>query len=186
MLFVFDSNVTLLIPPWNCDFDRPLGLRNSFQSSFPNTRFKEAVSIVQGMEKEYKVWSQAALNFCQSPLPKFHFGTPRSSGVVLAWTAVKTTDWSLPKTSLITVEVQKEAHDLETSTKSNRLHALRPVSERWVGVVICNCYGKEYYFIWLVGQDTFSAFSYIRNAYMGSSMDVTRTVFTKAMFAWPP
>jgi len=48
MLFVFDGNVTLLIPPWNCDADRPLGLRNSFQSSFPNTRFKEAVSIVQG------------------------------------------------------------------------------------------------------------------------------------------
>jgi len=45
------------------------------------------------------------------------------------------------------------------------------------------CYGKKYYFIWLVGQDTFSAFSYIRNTYMGSSMDVTRTVFTKAMFA---
>ena len=48
MLFVSDGNVTLLIPPWNCDFDRPLGLRNSFQSSFLNTRFKEAVSIVQG------------------------------------------------------------------------------------------------------------------------------------------
>ena len=47
MLFVFDGNVTLLIPSWNCDFDRPLGLRNSFQSSFPNTRFKEAVCIVQ-------------------------------------------------------------------------------------------------------------------------------------------
>jgi len=45
------------------------------------------------------------------------------------------------------------------------------------------CYGKKYYFIWLVGQNTFSAFSYIRNTYMGSSMDVTRTVFTKAMFA---
>ena len=48
MLFVFDGNVTLLIPPWNCDFDRPLGLRNSFQSSYPNPRFKEAVTIVQG------------------------------------------------------------------------------------------------------------------------------------------
>jgi len=50
MLFVFDGNVALLIPPWNCKFDRPLGLRNSFpnQSSFPNTRFKEAVSIFQG------------------------------------------------------------------------------------------------------------------------------------------
>jgi len=48
------------------------------------------------------------------------------------------------------------------------------------------CYGKKYYFIWLVGQDTFSAFSYIRNTYMGLSIDVTRTVFTKAMFAWPP
>ena len=42
---------------------------------------------------------------------------------------------------------------------------------------------KKYLFIWLVNQDTFSAFSYIRNTYMGSSMDVTRTVFTKAMFA---
>jgi len=31
------------------------------------------------------------------------------------------------------------------------------------------CYGKKYYFIWLVGQDTFSAFSYIRNTFMGSS-----------------
>jgi len=47
-----------------------------------------------------------------------------------------------------------------------------------------HCYGKKYYFIWLVSQDTFSAFSYIRSTYMGSSMDVTRTVFTKAMFAW--
>ena len=47
MLFVFDGNVTLLTPPWNCDFDRPLGLRNRFQSSFPTTRFKDAVSIVQ-------------------------------------------------------------------------------------------------------------------------------------------
>ena len=47
MLFVFDGNVTLLIPPWNSDFDKPLGLRNSFQIRFPNTRFKEAVSIVQ-------------------------------------------------------------------------------------------------------------------------------------------
>ena len=47
MLYVFDGNVTLLISPWNCDFNRPLGLRNSFQSSFPHTRFKEAVSIVQ-------------------------------------------------------------------------------------------------------------------------------------------
>jgi len=46
--FVSDGNVTLLIPPWNGNFDRPLALRNSFQSSFPNTRFKEAVSIVQG------------------------------------------------------------------------------------------------------------------------------------------
>jgi len=36
------------------------------------------------------------------------------------------------------VEVQKEAHDLETSTESNRLHALRPVNERWVGVVVFN------------------------------------------------
>jgi len=43
----YSDNVTLPIPPWNSDFYRPLGLRNSFQSSFPNTHFKETVSIVQ-------------------------------------------------------------------------------------------------------------------------------------------
>jgi len=59
-----------------------------------------------------------------------------SSGKVFALTAVKTTEWSLPKNSLVTVEVQREAHELETSTKSNSLHALRPVSERWVDVVV--------------------------------------------------
>jgi len=90
------------------------------------------------MKNEPKVWSQAALNFCQSALPKFHFGTPSSSGVVFALTAVKTTGWSLPKNSFLTVEVQREEHELETSTKSNRLHALRPVNERWVGVLVFN------------------------------------------------
>jgi len=50
----------------------------------------------------------------------------------------KTTEWSLPKNSLATVEVQREAHELETRTKSNRLNALRPVNERWVGVVVFN------------------------------------------------
>ena len=88
------------------------------------------------MEKEPKVLSKAGPNFCQSALPQFHFGTPRSSGVVLAMTAVKTTEWSLPKNSLVTVEVQREAHELETSTKSNRLHALRSMNERWVGVIV--------------------------------------------------
>jgi len=34
--------------------------------------------------------------------------------------------------------VQREAHELDTSTKSNRLHALRPVNERWVGVEVFN------------------------------------------------
>jgi len=34
------------------------------------------------------------------------------------------------------VHVQGEAYKLETKTKSNRLHALRPVSEKCVGVVV--------------------------------------------------
>ena len=34
--------------------------------------------------------------------------------------------------------MQREVHELETSTKSNRLHALRPVSDRCVGVVVFN------------------------------------------------
>jgi len=58
--------------------------------------------------------------------------------VVLALTAVKTIEWSLPKNSLVTVEMQEEAQELETSTKSNRLHALRPVDEKWVGIVVFN------------------------------------------------
>jgi len=42
----------------------------------------------------------------------------------------------------------------------------------------------EKVFFYLTGESIyFAAFSYIRNLYMGSSMDVTRTVFTKAMFA---
>jgi len=42
----------------------------------------------------------------------------------------------------------------------------------------------EKVYVYLNGESTyFAAFSYIRNLYMGSSMDVTRTVFTKAMFA---
>jgi len=87
------------------------------------------------MEKEGKVWSQAALNFCQSALEKFHLGTPWSSGVVFALTFIRTIEWSLTKNSLVTVHVQTEAHELETRTKSNRLHASRPVSEKCVGVV---------------------------------------------------
>jgi len=43
----FHSNVTLLIPPWNSDFKRLLGLWNSFQSSFANTSFKEAIGVAQ-------------------------------------------------------------------------------------------------------------------------------------------
>jgi len=43
---------------------------------------------------------------------------------------------------------------------------------------------KEKVYVYLNGESTyFAAFSYIRNLYTGSSMDVTRTVFTKAMFA---
>jgi len=47
MLFLFHSNVALLILPWNSDFERLLGLWNSFQSSFANTSFKEAIGIAQ-------------------------------------------------------------------------------------------------------------------------------------------
>ena len=57
---------------------------------------------------------------------------------MLALTAVKTTEWSLPENSLVTVEVQREAHELDTRTKSNMHHALRPVYERWVGVDVFN------------------------------------------------
>ena len=45
--FLFHSNVALLIPPWKSDFKRLLGLWNSFQSSFANTSFKEAVGVAQ-------------------------------------------------------------------------------------------------------------------------------------------
>jgi len=51
------------------------------------------------------------------------------------------------------------------------------------------CNGKCILFIWLVSQIAafgliyIAAFSYIRNFYMGSIMDIARTVFTKAMFA---
>ena len=76
------------------------------------------------------------LNFCHSALEKFHFGTTLSSGVVFALTFVGTIEWSLPKNSLVTVHVQREAHELETRAKSNRLHALHPVSEKCVGVVV--------------------------------------------------
>jgi len=55
---------------------------------------------------------------------KFHFGKPRSSGLVFELT----TEWSLPKNSLVTMDVLREACELETRTKSNRLHALRPSS----------------------------------------------------------
>jgi len=41
---------------------------------------------------------------------------------------VETTEWSLPKNSLVTMDVLREACELETRTKSNRLHALRPSS----------------------------------------------------------
>jgi len=47
MLFLFHGNVALLIPPWNSDFKRLLGLRNSFQSSFANTSVKEAIGVAQ-------------------------------------------------------------------------------------------------------------------------------------------
>ena len=69
-------------------------------------------------------------------MDKFHFGTPWSSGVVFALTFVRAIEWSLPKNSLVTVHVQREAYELETRTKSNRLQALRPVSEKCVGVVV--------------------------------------------------
>ena len=71
------------------------------------------------MEKEGKVLSQAASNVCQSALEKFNFGTPWSSGVVFALTFVRTIEWSLPKNSLVTVHVQREAHELKTRTKSH-------------------------------------------------------------------
>ena len=45
--FLFHSNVALLFPPWKSDFKRLLGLWNSFQSSFANTSFKEAVGVAQ-------------------------------------------------------------------------------------------------------------------------------------------
>jgi len=80
------------------------------------------------MENELKVWSQAELKCSQSALEKFHFGTSWSSGLVFELTVVKTTEWSLLKNSLITMDVQRETHELETSNNSNRLHALRPVS----------------------------------------------------------
>jgi len=47
MLFLFHSNVALHIPPWNSDFKKLLGLWNSFQSSFANTSFNEAVGVAQ-------------------------------------------------------------------------------------------------------------------------------------------
>jgi len=47
MLSLFHSNVALHIPPWNSDFKKLLGLWNSFQSSFANTSFKEAVGVAQ-------------------------------------------------------------------------------------------------------------------------------------------
>jgi len=44
-------------------------------------------------------------------------------------------------------------------------------------------YGKCIFF-YLAGEPIyFAAFSYIRNFYMGPTMDITRTVFTKPMFA---
>ena len=69
-------------------------------------------------------------------LEKFHFGPPWSSSVVFVLTAINTTEWSLPRNWFVTVDVQREACELETRTKSNRLHAFRLVSEKWVGVVV--------------------------------------------------
>jgi len=46
-LFLFHSNVAPLVPPWNSDFKRLLGLWTSFQSSFANISFKESVGIAQ-------------------------------------------------------------------------------------------------------------------------------------------
>jgi len=88
------------------------------------------------MENERKVSSQAALKCFQFALEKFYFGTPWSSGLVFELTAVKTTEWSLSKNSLVTMDVQMEAYELETRTRSNRLHALCSVSEKCVGVVV--------------------------------------------------
>jgi len=85
--------------------------------------------------KKSKFDRRRRFNFCQCALEKFHFGTPWSSGVVFALTFVKTIEWSLPKNSLVTVHVQREAYELETWTESNWLHALRTVSEKCIGVV---------------------------------------------------
>jgi len=54
----------------------------------------------------------------------------------VALTFVRTIEWSLSKNSLVTVHVQREVHELETRTKSNRFHALRPVSEKCVDEVV--------------------------------------------------
>jgi len=43
----FDGNVALLIITRYSNLWRPLALRNSFQSSFANTDFKEAVCIIK-------------------------------------------------------------------------------------------------------------------------------------------
>ena len=55
---------------------------------------------------------------------------------MFALTFVKTIEWSLPKNSLVTVKVQRETHELDTRTKSNRFHAFRPVSKKCVGAVV--------------------------------------------------
>jgi len=55
--------------------------------------------------------------------------------VVVALTVVRTIEWSLPKNSFATAQAQMEIQELDTRTRSNKLHIFCPDSEKWVGVV---------------------------------------------------
>jgi len=112
MLFLFHSNVALLIPPWNSDFKRLFGLWNSFQSSFANTNFKEAIGVAQLDGERSQSLIAGGTKFLPVYFGEVPFRVPMVFRVVFELTFVRTTELSLPKNSLVTVHVQREAHEL--------------------------------------------------------------------------